>query len=62
MARAYHGHAEIEQLHEVGFNDTEALERRIAEVKPACVLMEGAMTSARARCRRSRATSRPCAS
>ena len=45
MAGAYHGHAEISHLHEVDFNDLETLERRIAEVRPACVIMEGAMTS-----------------
>ena len=45
MAGAYHGHAEISHLHEVGFNDSGALERLIAEVEPACVIMEGAMTS-----------------
>jgi glutamate-1-semialdehyde 2,1-aminomutase len=45
MAGAYHGHVEISDLHEVGFNDAGALERRIAEVEPACVIMEGAMTS-----------------
>ena len=45
MAGAYHGHAEIPHLHEVGFNDSAALERLIAEVEPACVIMEGAMTS-----------------
>ncbi len=46
MAGAYHGHAEISHLHEVGWGDPEALERRIAELEPACVIMEGAMTSA----------------
>jgi len=45
MAGAYHGHAEISHLHEVDFNAPEALERRIAELEPACVIMEGAMTS-----------------
>ena len=46
MARAYHGHAQISQLHEVGWGDTEALERSLAGLEPACVIMEGAMTSA----------------
>ena len=45
MAGAYHGHAEIAQLHEVDWGDAGALERVVAEVEPACVLMEGAMTS-----------------
>ena len=45
MERAYHGHAEIEPAAEVPFNDAGALERRIEEVRPACVLMEGAVTS-----------------
>ena len=45
MERSYHGHAEIEPAAEVPFNDAGALERRIAEDRPACVLMEGAMTS-----------------
>ena len=45
MERSYHGHAEIEPAAEVPFNDAEALERRIDEIRPACVLMEGAMTS-----------------
>ena len=45
MERSYHGHAEIEPAAEVPFNDAAALERRIREVRPACVLMEGAMTS-----------------
>jgi acetylornithine/succinyldiaminopimelate/putrescine aminotransferase len=45
MERSYHGHAEIEPAAEVPFNDAGALERRIEEVRPACVLMEGAMTS-----------------
>ena len=45
MAGAYHGHAEITHLHEVPFNDVAALERLIAEVEPACVITEGAMTS-----------------
>jgi glutamate-1-semialdehyde 2,1-aminomutase len=45
MAGAYHGHAEISHLHEVAFNDAQALERRVAELAPACVIMEAAMTS-----------------
>ncbi len=45
MTGAYHGHADISELHEVAFNDPEALERCIAEIAPACVIMEGAMTS-----------------
>jgi len=45
MERSYHGHAEIEPAAEVPFNDAGALEHRIEEVRPACVLMEGAMTS-----------------
>ena len=45
MERSYHGHAEIEPAAEVPFNDAEALGRRIDEIRPACVLMEGAMTS-----------------
>jgi glutamate-1-semialdehyde 2,1-aminomutase len=45
MIGAYHGHAEVSHLHEVAFNDPGALERCIAEVAPACVIMEGAMTS-----------------
>ena len=45
MAGAYHGHAEISQLHEAPFNDAAALERLVAEVEPACVITEGAMTS-----------------
>jgi glutamate-1-semialdehyde 2,1-aminomutase len=45
MERSYHGHAEIEPAAEVLFNDAEALDRAIEEVRPACVLMEGAMTS-----------------
>jgi glutamate-1-semialdehyde 2,1-aminomutase len=45
MAGAYHGHADISHLHEVPFNDAEELERRIAELEPACVIMEAAMTS-----------------
>jgi glutamate-1-semialdehyde 2,1-aminomutase len=45
MTGAYHGHAEISHLHEVDFNDSGALERLIDEVEPACVIMEGAMTS-----------------
>jgi glutamate-1-semialdehyde 2,1-aminomutase len=45
MAGAYHGHADISHLHEVAFNDAEALERLVAELEPACVIMEGAMTS-----------------
>ena len=46
MAGAYHGHAEISHLHEAPFNDAAALERLIEEVEPACVISEGAMTSA----------------
>ena len=46
MVGSYHGHAEIAHLHEVEFNDPEALERCITELEPACVIMEGAMTSA----------------
>jgi glutamate-1-semialdehyde 2,1-aminomutase len=46
MTGAYHGHAEISHLHEVPFNDIAALERVIAEVEAACVITEGAMTSA----------------
>ena len=50
MAGAYHGHVDIDPLHEVAFNDAAGLERRISELgaeghKPACVIMEGAMTS-----------------
>ncbi len=45
MAGAYHGHAEISHLHEVPFNDVPALERVVADVEPACVITEGAMTS-----------------
>ena len=45
MEGSYHGHAEIEPAAEVPFNDAGALERRIEEIRPACVLMEGAMTS-----------------
>ena len=50
MAGAYHGHVDIDPLHEVAFNDAAGLERRIGELdaaghKPACVIMEGAMTS-----------------
>jgi glutamate-1-semialdehyde 2,1-aminomutase len=45
MERSYHGHAEIEPAAEVPFNDADALERRIDEIRPACVLIEGAMTS-----------------
>ena len=50
MEGAYHGHAEVTSAHEVPFNDAEALDNEIAELtaaghRPACVLMEGAMTS-----------------
>jgi len=45
MEGSYHGHAEIEPAAEIPFNDAGALERRIEETRPACVLMEGAMTS-----------------
>jgi glutamate-1-semialdehyde 2,1-aminomutase len=45
MAGAYHGHADIAHLHEVEWGDTRALEAAIAEQRPACVIMEGAMTS-----------------
>jgi glutamate-1-semialdehyde 2,1-aminomutase len=45
MKGAYHGHAEISHLHEVDWGDVEGLERRIAGVGPACLIMEGAMTS-----------------
>ena len=45
MEGSYHGHAEIEPAAEVPFNDAGAVERRIEEIRPACVLMEGAMTS-----------------
>jgi glutamate-1-semialdehyde 2,1-aminomutase len=45
IAGAYHGHAEITRLHEVRWGDAEALERQVAEVAPACLIMEGAMTS-----------------
>ena len=45
IAGAYHGHAEIAPLHEVRWGDAEGLERQIAEVAPACLIMEGAMTS-----------------
>jgi glutamate-1-semialdehyde 2,1-aminomutase len=50
MAGVYHGHADIEPLHEVDWGDAPALERRIAELgaegrRPACVIMEGAVTS-----------------
>jgi glutamate-1-semialdehyde 2,1-aminomutase len=45
IAGAYHGHAEVAQLHEVRWGDAGALERQVAEVRPACVIMEGAMTS-----------------
>ena len=50
MAGTYHGHADIEPLHEVDWGDAPALERRIAELdaegrRPACVIMEGAVTS-----------------
>ena len=46
MKRSYHGHAEFDHVHEVAFNDTAELERCLADVSPACVLMEAAMTSA----------------
>ncbi len=45
IAGAYHGHAEIAHLHEVRWGDAEALERQLAEVAPACLILEGAMTS-----------------
>jgi glutamate-1-semialdehyde 2,1-aminomutase len=45
IAGAYHGHAEIAHLHEVRWGDAGALERQVAEVAPACVIIEGAMTS-----------------
>ena len=46
MKRSYHGHAEFDHVHEVAFNDAAELERCLADVSPACVLMEAAMTSA----------------
>jgi glutamate-1-semialdehyde 2,1-aminomutase len=45
MEGSYHGHAEIEATAEVPFNDAAALEHRIEDDRPACVLVEGAMTS-----------------
>jgi glutamate-1-semialdehyde 2,1-aminomutase len=43
---AYHGHAELGEAREVPFNDPAALERALATGhRPACVLMEAAMTS-----------------
>ena len=37
--------ATVEQVHTVHFNDAKAMERRIAERVPACVVMEAAMTN-----------------
>jgi glutamate-1-semialdehyde 2,1-aminomutase len=45
MERSYHGHAEFDHAHEVPFNDAAALERCLADVRPACVMTEAAMTS-----------------
>ena len=45
MERSYHGHADLEPATEVPFNDASALERRMEDAKPACVIMEAAMTS-----------------
>jgi glutamate-1-semialdehyde 2,1-aminomutase len=45
MERSYHGHAEFHDVHEVAFNDAGALEACVTAVRPACVLMEAAMTS-----------------
>jgi glutamate-1-semialdehyde 2,1-aminomutase len=45
MERSYHGHAEFDHVHEVAFNDAGALEGCLTSVRPACVLMEAAMTS-----------------
>jgi glutamate-1-semialdehyde 2,1-aminomutase len=46
MKRSYHGHAEFDHVHEVSFNVAAELERCLADVSPACVLTEAAMTSA----------------
>jgi glutamate-1-semialdehyde 2,1-aminomutase len=45
MAGAYHGHADLGELHTVEWGDAAALAQRIEETRPASVLMEAAMTS-----------------
>jgi glutamate-1-semialdehyde 2,1-aminomutase len=50
MEGVYHGHADIRPAHEVPWGDAAGLERKIGALdaegsKPACVLLEGAVTS-----------------
>jgi glutamate-1-semialdehyde 2,1-aminomutase len=45
MTGAYHGHADLGELSTVAWGEVATLARRLEETRPACVLMEAAMTS-----------------